>query len=217
MTAIQQAQEQMVAQQVRTWDVLDERVLDILREVPREKFVPAEHRYLAFAEASVPLPHGQHMLRPSIAGRILQALRMTGSERVLEIGTGSGFLTACLAAAAARVTSVEIFSDLATVARANLAEVGVHNAQVETADAMRLPAGPTYEIIVLTGSLPVYDERFEQHLEVGGRLFAVVGTVPVMEARLVRRVSENGWASTSLFETVIDPLINARARTEFIF
>jgi protein-L-isoaspartate(D-aspartate) O-methyltransferase len=136
---------------------------------------------------------------------------------VLEIGTGSGFLTACLAAGAARVTSVEIFSDLATVARASLAEVGVHNAQVETADAMRLPAGPTYEIIVLTASLPVYDERFEQHLEVGGRLFAVVGTVPVMEARLVRRVSENGWASTSLFETVIDPLINARARTEFIF
>ncbi len=211
------AREQMVQQQVRAWDVLDERVLDTFRKVPRELFVPAEHRFLAFADVQVPLPHRQHMLRPNVAGRLLQSLQLEGSERVLEIGAGTGFLTACLAAAAASVRSIEIFPDLADLARANLDSLGVRHAQVETADATRLDDAERYDAIALTASLPVYDERFERLLTVGGRLFVVVGDPPVMEAYSVRRLAEGTWARESLFETVIDPLINASRPSTFTF
>lgn len=211
------AREQMVQQQVRAWDVLDERVLDTLRSVPRELFVPAEHRFLAFADAQVPLPHRQHMLRPNVAGRLLQSLELEGAQRVLEIGTGSGFLTACLAATSAAVRSIEIFPDLADFARANLASLGVRNADVATGDATRLDDSTRYDAIALTASLPVYDERFERMLAVAGRLFVVVGDPPVMEALLVRRVAEDAWARESLFETVLDPLSNASRPSTFTF
>src|SRR5579885_2809979 len=135
MTLNDSAREQMVQQQIRAWDVLDERVLDTFRNVPREQFVPAEHRFLAYADVDIPLPHGQHMLRPNVAGRLLQSLELLGSERVLEIGTGTGFVTACLAAVGASVRSVEIFPDLADAARDNLAALGLRNAEVVTADA----------------------------------------------------------------------------------
>src|SRR5215469_8058726 len=124
------AREQMIEQQVRAWDVLDERVLEILRKVPREHFVPPAQRAFAFADMEIPLPHGQHMLRPSVAGRLLQALELTGRERVLEIGAGSGFVTACLGAAAAQVQSLEIIPELASLARENLASLGIRNADV---------------------------------------------------------------------------------------
>ncbi len=212
-----QAREQMIEQQVRAWQVLDARVLALLRLIPREQFVPPADRFLAFADVEVPLAHGQHMLRPSVAGRLLQALDLTGVERVLEIGAGSGFLTACLAAASVHVRSLEIFPDLADSARANLASVGVRNAEIVTADALQGDAGPLYHAIALTGSLPVYDERFQRQLEIGGRLFAFVGEAPVMDARLVRRVSADGWICESLFETVVDPLVNARRPEEFAF
>jgi protein-L-isoaspartate(D-aspartate) O-methyltransferase len=136
---------------------------------------------------------------------------------VLEIGTGSGFLTACLAAEAASVRSLEIFPDLAELARANLARAGVGNASVECSDALQLDSSTRYDAIALTASLPVYDERFQRLLAVGGRLFAVVGTPPVMEACLVRCVAEGAWSREGLFETVIDPLINARRPEEFTF
>jgi protein-L-isoaspartate(D-aspartate) O-methyltransferase len=221
-----QAREQMIEQQVRAWEVLDARVLSVLRNVPREQFVPDSHRYLAFADVNVPLPHGQHMLRPNIAGRLLQALELSGTERVLEIGAGTGFVTACLAAASAHVRSLELFADLADRARANLTAVGAANVDVVTADAMQAgvqlepSAGggsPRYHAIAVTGSLPVYDERFQRLLEVGGRLFVIVGDAPVMEARLVRRVAEDGWVTESLFETVVDPLVNARRPPGFSF
>jgi protein-L-isoaspartate(D-aspartate) O-methyltransferase len=209
----------MIEQQVRAWEVLDARVLAILRSVPRERFVPDSQRFIAFADVDVPLPHGQHMLRPNIAGRLLQALELTGNERVLEIGSGSGFITACLAAACLRVTSVEVFADLAELARSNLAGIGCGNAEVVTADAMQAgaPLEPRFDAIALTGSLPVYDERFQRQLAIGGRLFVVVGDAPVMDARLVRRLSEDGWVTESLFETVVDPLINARRPAGFAF
>jgi protein-L-isoaspartate(D-aspartate) O-methyltransferase len=209
--------EQMIEQQVRAWEVLDERVLAILRLVPREHFVAPEYRFLAFADVEVPLPHGQHMLRPSVVGRLLQALELSGSERVLEVGSGSGFITACLAAASEVVHSVEIFPDLAEQARANLAALDVNNAQVIPHDALTLPADRLYEAIAVTASLPLYDERWQRRLAVGGRLFIVVGAPPVMEARLVRRVNEESWTSVSLFESVIDPLINARHPEAFSF
>ncbi|HEU4626080.1 MAG TPA: protein-L-isoaspartate O-methyltransferase [Steroidobacteraceae bacterium] len=221
---VNEAREQMIEQQVRAWEVLDARVLEVLRIVPREQFVPERHRFLAFADVEVPLPHGQHMLRPNVVGRLLQSLELTGTERVLEIGAGTGFVTACLAAASAHVKSLEIFADLADQARANLAAVGARNVEVLTADALQAgvqlepsDAGTRYHAIAVTGSLPVYDERFQRLLEVGGRLFVIVGDAPVMEARLVRRVAEDAWSTESLFETVVDPLINARRPPRFAF
>ena len=220
------AREQMIEQQVRAWEVLDARVLALLRNVPREQFVPDTQRFLAFADVEVPLPNGQHMLRPNIAGRLLQALELSGTERVLEIGAGTGFITACLAAASAHVRSVEVFADLADSARANLAAVGATNTEVITVDAMQAgvqlesnadQSATRYHAIAVTGSLPVYDERFQRLLEVGGRLFVIVGDAPVMEARLVRRVAEDAWVTESLFETVVDPLVNARRRPGFAF
>jgi protein-L-isoaspartate(D-aspartate) O-methyltransferase len=209
--------EQMIEQQVRAWDVLDARVLQILRKVPRDRFTPEQQRFRAYADAEVPLPHDQHMLRPSVVGRLLQALDLTGAEHVLEIGAGSGFITACLRAAAARVRSVEIFPALAEMARRNLDSLGLRDVEIVTADGLQLDTGARYGAIAITGSLPVYDERFERQLEIGGRLFVVVGEAPVMEARLVRRTGEGSWSSESLFETVIDPLVNARRLPEFRF
>jgi protein-L-isoaspartate(D-aspartate) O-methyltransferase len=211
------AREQMIEQQVRAWDVLDERVLGILRLVPRELFVPPEQRFLAFADVEICLPHAQHMLRPSVAGRLLQALALSGSERVLEVGSGTGFVTACLAAAGRAVRSVEIFPDLAALAAANLAGLSVDNAQVVNEDALQISQDTRFEAIALTASLPEYDPRWERQLEVGGRLFVVVGEAPIMEARLVRRLSEDTWTSESLFETMIDPLRNASRPEEFSF
>jgi protein-L-isoaspartate(D-aspartate) O-methyltransferase len=221
--SLNEAREQMIEQQVRAWEVLDARVLALLRNVPREQFVPDSQRFLAFADVEVSLPHGQRMLRPNVVGRLLQSLELTGSERVLEIGAGTGFVTACLAAASAHVKTFEIFADLAEAARANLAAVGAANVEVVTADAMQAgvqlePTGGTrYHAIAVTGSLPVYDDRLQRLLEVGGRMFVIVGDAPVMEARLVRRVAEDGWSTESLFETVVDPLINARRPAGFAF
>jgi protein-L-isoaspartate(D-aspartate) O-methyltransferase len=211
------AREQMVQQQVRAWEVLDERVLDTFRVVPRERFVPEAHRYLAFADMEVPLPGGQHMLRPNVVGRLLQALELTGTEQVLEVGTGSGFVTACLAHGARHVRSLEVIPELVELSRTTLAAVGVRNVEVVATDATSLGSETRYDAIALTASLPAYDERFQRALAIGGRLFVVVGEPPVMEARLVRRVSEEAWTRENLFETVIDPLINAARPLVFTF
>lgn len=212
-----QAQEQMIEQQVRAWDVLDERVLGTLRRVPRAAFVPPAQRGRAYADAEVPLPLGQHMLRPSVVGRLLQALEPAAGLRALEIGTGSGFVAACLRAAGARVRTLELYAELASLAARNLAAFGMSDVEVVNADALSAASGERYGLIAVTGSLPVYDARFERQLEVGGRLFVVVGEAPVMDARLVRRISESAWATESLFETVIDPLVNAPRPPRFSF
>ena len=211
------AREQMIEQQVRAWEVLDERVLDVMRKVPRELFVPPEQRYRAYADAEVPLPGGQNMLRPSVVGRLLQALLPAATERVLEIGTGTGFVTACLRAMATQVRTLEIFPELAETARRNLTLSGLRDVEVVDADAMQGDSGARYDVIALTASLPVYDARFERMLTVGGRLFVVVGAAPVMDARLVTRTSEDSVTTRSLFETVIDPLVNAARPAEFTF
>jgi protein-L-isoaspartate(D-aspartate) O-methyltransferase len=211
------AREQMIEQQVRAWDVLDERVLDVMRRVPRELFVPQPQRFLAYADSEVPLARGQHMLRPSVVGRLLQALLPRDGEQVLEIGAGSGFITACLRAMARRVRSLELFPDLADEARRNLALLGMRDIEVVDADALVSDSGVRYDAIAVTASLPVYDERFERMLKVGGRMFVVVGEAPVMEARLVRRTAEDAVATESLFETVIDPLVNAVRPAPFTF
>jgi protein-L-isoaspartate(D-aspartate) O-methyltransferase len=226
---IELAREQMIEQQVRAVDVLDERVLTTLRKVPRELFVPDNLRYLAFADTEIPLPHGQHMLRPSLVGKILQAVDLQGTERVLEVGTGTGFLTACLAVNAASVRSIELYPDLADMARANLRAAGIRNVDVITADAASdqvaspaaraagSPFGGLYEVVVLSCAMPLPDERFRTLLTHGGRMFVVVGEPPVQEARLLRRMGDNEWERTVLFETCIDPLINARRAESFTF
>lgn len=209
--------EQMIEQQVRAWDVLDARVLEVLRRVPRELFVPQPLRYRAYADAEVPLGCGQHMLRPSVVGRLLQALLPQSAEHVLEVGAGSGFVTACLRAMAGRVRTLEIFPELAETACRNLITLGMRDVEVAEADALQEQSAARYEVIALTASLPLYDERFAQMLTVGGRLFVVVGEPPLMEARLVRRMAESAFATESLFETVIDPLVNAAQPPRFTF
>jgi protein-L-isoaspartate(D-aspartate) O-methyltransferase len=211
------AREQMIEQQVRAWDVLEARVLEVMRQVPRELFVPQGQRYRAYADVEVPLARGQHMLRPSVAGRLLQALLPQPGEAVLEIGAGSGFVTACLRAMAAQVRSLEIFPELAEAARRNLAALGMRDVEVLDADGLNADSGARYDAIAVTASLPLYDARFERMLTPGGRLFVVVGEAPVMDARLVRRTAEDAWSVESLFETVIDPLVNAVRPPGFTF
>lgn len=207
----------MIEQQVRAWEVLDDRVLGAMAQVRRELFVPPDYRELAFADTSIPLQHGQSMLPPKVEGRILQALELRHDHEVLEVGTGSGFMAACLARLAGRVRSLEIFADLSARALDNLRASGVGGVTVETGDAMTLTEQGRYDAIALTGSLPVYDERFQHALKLGGRLFVVVGDAPVMEALLVRRVSADQWVRESLFETVIEPLLNAPQPARFLF
>jgi protein-L-isoaspartate(D-aspartate) O-methyltransferase len=213
------AREQMIHQQVRAWDVLDQRALEVLGKVPRERFVPEAYRELAFADASIALPHDERMLAPKVVGRILQALQVEPDESVLEVGTGSGFLSACLALQGGAVRSLELHADLAETARTRLASLGLVHAEVIAADAFTdgaLGAG-SYDVIAVTGSLPLYDRRFEQRLTIGGRMFVVVGEAPVMEARIVRRTGESEWMAESLFETVLPPLHGAPRRAPFTF
>lgn len=214
---IEFARQQMIEQQVNTWDVFDERVLSVMREVKRERFTPSAWEGLAFADAAIPLGHDQSMLPPKLHGRILQALQIGTEDVALEIGTGSGYLTACLGRLAARVRSMEIFADLAERARAQLLTSVANNVAVETADGMQLDEQSGYDVIAVTGSLPVYDERFQRALRPGGRLFVVVGQAPVMEAWKITRVGEREWQRESLFETVIEPLINAPRPPAFVF
>ena len=211
------ARQQMVDQQIRTWEVLAPRVLDVLSAVPREAFVPAAYRGLAFADSPIPIGFGQSMLTPVLQGRILQALDVGASDDVLEVGTGSGYLSACCGLLGRSVYSIDIHGEFTATAAANLRAVPQAKVRLETRDAFGAAALGEFDAIALTGSLPVYDARFERALRVGGRLFAVVGVAPVMDAILVRRVDDNEWIRESLFETVIEPLINAPPPQGFVF
>jgi protein-L-isoaspartate(D-aspartate) O-methyltransferase len=211
------ARQQMVEQQIRTWDVFDAAVLKVLGTVPREQFVSAGFESLAFADTELPIGHGQVMMTPSLEGRLLQALAVESSDAVLEIGTGSGFLTACLARLAGSVTSVDVYEVFLAAARANLADSGIGNFELHTMDAtQQLPDG-TFDVIAVTGSIEVFDQRYAKALNPGGRLFVVVGRAPSMEALLVRRVDANDWHTSNLFETVLPALINGAMPPQFNF
>jgi protein-L-isoaspartate(D-aspartate) O-methyltransferase len=213
---IELARYNMVEQQIRTWEVLDQDVLDLLFTVKREDFVPAAHRLLAFADLEIPLGDGQKMWTPRMEARVLQELQLAPGERVLEIGTGSGYLSALLAGRGARVTSVEIIPRLGADAKAKLARAGIGNVELAVGNAARGWGRETYDAIVLTGSTPVLPEGLIEQLAPGGRLFAVVGDAPAMKARLVRRTDSQSLAARDLFETVIDPQDAATpARFEF--
>lgn len=208
---------QMVNQQVRGWNVYNERVLDMLKELPREDFVPAGFETLAFADVEIPLIHDQRMMTPTIEGRLLQALSLQGGENVLEVGTGSGFMTACLARLAAHVTSVEIFSDLVATARHKLDAAGIDNVDVMQMDAMQALPDGHFDAIAVTGSIQVFDPRFVDALGDQGRLFVVVGDSPAMEAKLIERTGEHDWKTISLFETDLAPLVHGTLPPQFAF
>ena len=214
---IQRARFNMVEQQVRPWEVLDRDVLDLMERAPRDAFVPAEYRRLAYADTAVSIGHGEVMLPPRVEGRLLQALRVGPDERVLEIGAGSGFLTWLLAQHAAHVTGIELKPALAERARANLAAHHAGNAAVVDGDGRRgWDRGAPYDAIAVGGSVPAPEPAFEEQLGVGGRLFVVIGTAPAMEAMLVQRTGEREWIRESLFETVLPPLAGADAPRRFV-
>jgi protein-L-isoaspartate(D-aspartate) O-methyltransferase len=210
------ARQNMVENQIRPWEVLDPRVLDALRDVRRETFVPERFRDLAFADMALPIGHGEVMFKPVIEGRILQALALRGDERVLEIGTGTGFLTACMARLAASVTSVERHADLADAARARLSAAHVGNVRVETGDALGdAQTSETFDVIVLGGGAYALPERLRASVRPGGRLFAIVGESPAMQAVLATRDGANHWTQQSLFETDVPYLHNAQPPRRF--
>jgi protein-L-isoaspartate(D-aspartate) O-methyltransferase len=192
-------------------------VLDAISAVPREAFVPSQYRELAFADSPLPIGFGQSMLAPKIQGRILQALGVNPADRALEVGTGTGYLSACLSLLCRSTHSIDIHPQLTAQAASNLRAVPQARVQLETRDAFNSAPLGEYDVIAVTGSMPVYDARFERALRLGGRLFAVVGSAPVMDAIRVRRVDDTEWIRESLFETVIDPLINATAAPGFVF
>ena len=208
---------QMVNQQVRGWNVYDEDVLAMLREIPREHFVPEGFESLAFADTAVPIGHGEHMMTPTLEGRLLQALGLDGDEDVLEIGTGSGFMTACLARLAAHVTSIDIHADFVQSAAAKLAQEGISNVEIAQMDATReLPEGD-FDAIAVTGSIQTFDPRYVEALRPQGRLFVVVGDGPAMHAKLIERTEEHDWQTVSLFETDLAPLVHGALPTQFSF
>ncbi len=219
---IEQARFNMIEQQIRTWEVLDQSVLDLLFTVKRENFVPAAYRTLAFVDMEIPIGEGQTMMSPKLEARIVQELAPKSHESVLEVGTGSGYLSALLASRAAEVLSVEYFQSLATSAAARLAAAGIDNVDVKVGDAAATPAGmigrePRFDVIVLTGSVPLLPTDYLTYLAKGGRLFAVVGDAPAMKGMLFTKTSDTHTSATELFETVLTPLINAPQPSRFSF
>ena len=215
---IEQARFNMIEQQIRPWEVLDQGVLSLLSIVKREDFVPPAYRSMAFVDTEVPLPNGQSMLAPKVEARILQELALQPGENVYEVGTGCGYLTALLASRARHVTSVEIHTDLQERAAANLRAAGIRNATLLQGDGARAPlAESAFDVIVLGGSTPILPQAFLDRLAPGGRLFAIVGDAPAMKAVLVSQPVAGAFQHTELFETVVKPLVNAAQPPRFRF
>lgn len=219
---IEQARFNMIEQQIRTWDVLDQQVLDLLVVVKREAFVPAAYASLAFFDTEIPLPCGENMLMPKLEARILQEVAVKKHEHVLEIGAGSGYMAALLAYKARHVTSVEIEPALKALAEKNLSDYGVANVDVVLGNGACGWSGAgadhaMYDVIVISGSLPFLPDAFLQQIKVGGRILAVIGEAPVMTAQMITRVSDVAYNTVNLFETVIKPLRAAAAPSHFKF
>jgi protein-L-isoaspartate(D-aspartate) O-methyltransferase len=214
---LEQARFNMIEQQIRPWEVLDQRVLDIIAKTPRENFVPFSYRNLAFADVEIPLGRGQVMMSPKLEGRLLQVLALQPSDSVLEVGTGSGYLTACLAQLSDRVLSVDIFPEFVESARRKCKNHGINNVVLRSGDAAQGWGNGCYDAIAITGSVPVLPEHWRQQLNVGGRLFIIVGEPPIMEALLITRVGAQEWTQESLFDTELPPLLNAKKPQIFAF
>ncbi|NOY66535.1 MAG: protein-L-isoaspartate O-methyltransferase [Gammaproteobacteria bacterium] len=208
----------MIEQQVRPWDVLDPQTLEVMASTPRERFVPKELANLAFTDTEIPLEHEQTMLEPKLEGRILQLLTIKPTDRILEIGTGSGYLTACLAKIGGNVVSVDIYPEFGQHAQQQLAGLGLSNVKFEVGDASQgWKQDGEFDVIVVTGSLPMQQEALHQSLTTGGRMFAVIGNDLLMDAQLITRISANEWNIESLFETHLPPLLNAKKPQAFVF
>jgi len=215
---VERARFNMVEQQIRPWEVLDQRVLDLLLELKREEFVPPQYRSLAFVDMEIPLGHGEKMLAPRMEARMAQELVLNPGDRILEVGTGSGYMTALLARLGGLVYSVDIDPEFTQSAAAKLASHGISSATLETGDAARgSDRHAPYDAIVLTGSVPVLPEAFQLSLAPGGRLLAIVGEPPVMEARLITCAAAGAWSAIGLFETCVAPLRNAAQPERFVF
>jgi len=214
---IELARHNMVEQQVRPWEVLDSRVLEALTAIRREDFVPPGYRNLAFADLGLPLAHGEFMMKPVVEGRVLQAVVPTRAESVLEIGTGSGFLTACLARLAASVHSIELHADLAATASANLRGARTGNATIEVAEAVRaFRPHEQYDVMVVTGAVSALPSHWREWVRPGGRLFAIIGESPVQRATLYTRGVDGQWSEDGLFETDLPYLANAAPTPRFV-
>jgi protein-L-isoaspartate(D-aspartate) O-methyltransferase len=214
----EQARFNMVEQQIRTWEVLDQKVLDLLMSLKREEFVPMASRALAFADLEIPLGFGEVMLSPKVEARILQEVAPRHADKVLEVGTGSGYMAALLGSLAREVVSIEIRPELKTVGESNLRAQGVNNVNVELGDGARgWAAHAPYDVIVFSGSTPVLPESVLAQLAPGGRLFAIVGDAPVMEAQLVTCAAPGSYRVVNLFETCAPPLVNAAQPSRFVF
>ncbi len=214
----EKARYNMVEQQIRPWDVLDNAVLDLLFEVKREEYVPEAYRNLALADLEIPIGHGESMFSPKLEAKILQHLNLRKSDRVLEIGSGSGYMTALLAMGGQHVYSVDIVPELSAMAERNLKKHHISNVTLEIGDGSHGWAkhGP-YDVIVLTGSTPILAPEFQKELHLGGRLFAIAGEDPVMKAKLVTRIGNDAWHTEDLFETRVAPLKNAPKPQKFAF
>lgn len=215
---LEQARFNMVEQQIRTWEVLDQDVLDLLFEIKREEFLPERSRALAFVDMPAPIGFGEFALPPKLEARIVQELSLKASDRVLEIGSGCGYMTALLAKTTGHVTSVEIVPELSAFAEKNLRAHGIENVSLAVGDAAQgWSAAQGFDVIVLTGSTPALPEAFLQMLNPGGRLFAVVGEEPIMKAILFSRGGQDGVERHELFETCIPALKHALHLEQFVF
>ncbi len=215
---IEQARFNMIEQQIRPWEVLDQDVLNLLSIVKRENFVPAAYRNIAFADLEVPLPGGQRMLSPKVEARVLQELAVHKGETVLEIGAGSGYMAALLAHRGRSVKTIEIVPELADFAKQNLAANGVTNAEVVQGDgALGWKDGEPYDVICVSGGLPVMPQEFLEQLKLGGRIAAFVGVAPVMKAQIITRVDEKQFRVSDVFETLVAPLQNTVHPSSFRF
>ncbi|MEM7467122.1 MAG: protein-L-isoaspartate O-methyltransferase [Pseudomonadota bacterium] len=212
------ARSNMVEQQIRPWEVLDQRVLDVIAVSPRDRFVPSAYQGIAYSDTRIPIGHGETMMSPKVEGRLLQALDIQAHERGLEIGTGTGYLTSLLARFASHVKSVDIHADFIASAGDSLATAGISNVELVTQDAVNeIPEGGPYDFIAITGAVSTLDPGYENLLAVGGRLFAVVGKPPIMEARLIYKTDNNVFTRETLFETELKFLNGAEAPAEFRF
>lgn len=208
----------MVTQQIRTWNVLDDDVLNLLYKVKREEFVPSTHREMAFVDMAIPLGHGQVMLEPKIEARILQELQIKKTDKILEVGSGSGYMTALLAALGEHVYSVEIIPELKTMAENNLKAQHINNVTLEQGDAAQgWSKHAPYDVIVITASTPVLPEIFKKNLNPGGRIFAIIGEDPIMDATIITNVAPDSYQMATIFETNTVPLVNAQSPERFTF
>ena len=213
----EQARFNMIEQQIRPWNVADIDVLNIMKQIPREHFVPDNYKRLAFADIQIPLSDGQQMMEPKIEARMLQALQIKPGDKVLEVGTGSGYMTACLDWLSDEVTSIEIHEQLSHQAQRHLAAIGISDVTLVVGDVFDTVPDQQFDVIAVTGGLPADSDYFEKMLAVGGRLFQIVGVGPASTAQLITRVREGAFRRENLFETDLAPLQNAPAVDAFVF